>query len=177
MWRKGWYGPAIASWVQAVDHLYLIVAADYYANQARGSPPPNLRPTSSSCLLHLPATLPLTLASPSTSLHQTATVDALLEAWGRRSGKRLLRYEWLHNTTNAHASQAAHANSHRHPKLEDDVTDLADRAALSELYRGSNQQVYRLIREDARLTVLPNGPASGAYDGAFLDAVWDREGR
>mmetsp|Transcript_5328 Transcript_5328/g.17632 ORF Transcript_5328/g.17632 Transcript_5328/m.17632 type:complete len:141 (+) Transcript_5328:1505-1927(+) len=140
MWRKGWYGPAIASWVQAVDHLYLIVAADYYANQ-------------------------------------TATVDALLEAWGRRSGKRLLRYEWLHNTTNAHASQAAHANSHRHPKLEDDVTDLADRAALSELYRGSNQQVYRLIREDARLTVLPNGPASGAYDGAFLDAVWDREGR
>lgn len=132
--------------------------------------------TSSSCLLHLPA-LPLTLASPSTSLHQTATVDALLEAWGRRSGKRLLRYEWLHNTTNAHASQAAHANSHRHPKLEDDVTDLADRAALSELYRGSNQQVYRLIREDARLTVLPNGPASGAYDGAFLDAVWDREGR
>ena len=69
-------------------------------------------------------------------------------------------------------TRASHVS---HSKLEEDVTDPKDRLALSELFRESNREVYRLIQEDERATVLPHGAKSEAYDARFLDVVWDRE--
>ena len=104
---------------------------------------------------------------------QGATVDALLGVWQSRSGS-----QWAApSQAGGPAEEQTRANHHAHPKLEDDVTNPVDRAALSALFRESNQQVYRLAREDERVSVLPHGVGSGRYDAAFLDAVWGREAR
>ena len=108
---------------------------------------------------------------------QATTVNAVIAAWQERSGKELAESDTFQvpSSDASSAPSPPRANHHAHPRLEDDVTGTADRAALSELFRESNEQVYGLIATDARVTVLPYGRASSRYDSRFLAPVWDHE--